>query len=112
MIRLVVCTAFAVATSALSVLALHQRNLLVDARRQYTTASVYQPYVSRSRSLWREKSRESESDIRRTRFPVSIKIGEEVCVELRLNRGSAGGSPVYCFEIDSKKLTRRFDDVE
>jgi hypothetical protein len=101
-----------VATITLFVIVLHQRSLLLNSRKQYTTASVYMPYVSRSYSLWSRKSHETRSDIQKTRFPVTMQVGNEVCVELRLYRGSAGGSPVYCYRAATQQLTRRFDDVE
>lgn len=75
-------------------------------------SSEYQEYVQRAIQLWSLKSGESKFIIHRYRFAKTIKLGNEVCVNLAIRPGSLGGEPTYCFDATSGKLTRQLDEVD
>jgi hypothetical protein len=70
---------------------------------------------------WSLKSGQSEADIRHHRRPRAMFIPTRnqadgiTCIELELERGSLGGSPVYCYQDDTgnrANLAAEYSDVE
>jgi len=73
---------------------------------------------------WSLKSAMSEEDVRREWSPRTMFIPTRnqgqgmLCIQLRLKPGSAGGSPVYCYQDDffkpkeTMKLVAEYSDVE
>lgn len=69
-------------------------------------------YVKKAVLLWRQKSGESDSDIKAGRFANVIELGKTICVQLNFSDFSLGGVPVYCFDRKTTRLIERYDDVE
>lgn len=90
----------------------YQHGLLSNLERRPSYAIEDMPFIDRAKNLWIQSSKEDEASILRYRYPVVIYMGNEICVELRLESGSVGGSPVYCFDIRSSKITRAINNVE
>jgi hypothetical protein len=68
-------------------------------------------FISRAEKLWTDTDGGIHQKAMRDRHPVVLTMGEEMCVGLQL-RGGLGGEPVYCFSRKTKRLTKRYDDVE
>jgi hypothetical protein len=108
-----IALATALAYSAVAtVIALNQRNTIQELEKNYTYFKGDQPYIDKAIQLWSERSKESKQIILDTRFPVTMVINRDVCVELRLFMGSIGGNPVYCFDETSRRLTKKMDVVD
>ena len=80
--------------------------------RQPAFFKTDQGFVDDAVEHWAKVARESPDKAMSDRYAVALHFPEEVCVELRLNLGSAGGSPVYCFDRQSRTVTRKFVSVE
>ena len=67
---------------------------------------------------WSLKSAEPEADARQSRSPRAMFIpirnqGDGLtCIELELQSGSVGGSPVYCYRNHTNELAAEYSDVE
>ena len=69
-------------------------------------------YIERAVDIWASKGNENKKTVMANRYAIVVRFPKEVCVQLRLNVGSVGGSPIYCFEKQSARLLRREDEVE
>ncbi|MCJ1960230.1 MULTISPECIES: hypothetical protein [Novosphingobium] len=67
---------------------------------------------------WARKTTASNAEILQHRKPRSMFIPTRnqgsgmLCIELELERGALGGSPVYCYENQTTKLVAEYSDVE
>lgn len=61
---------------------------------------------------WSEKSGETVDDIQQNRFPIGVSTGTRDCVQLKLNVGSVGGNPSYCYRAGTLELLEEHSDVE
>jgi len=91
---------------------LYQWQLVKKDRLQPRIRETDMKFVDESIKLLSATEKRSEKDVMRDRFPVAMNFPQEVCVELRLNAGIAGGSPIYCFDSETRRLTRKLDQVE
>ena len=74
-----------------------------------------QNIVSDATNRWSKKFSSTESFERDSAggVPIVISIFDERCVVFKLSHlGDVGGAPVYCYELNSDKLTRSKDNVE
>ena len=69
-------------------------------------------YVSRAATYWAMKNGMSPARAMEGRYPKVMYIADNVCVSLETEIGGAGEAPVYCFDAETKRLTRKEDNVE
>ena len=85
----------------------HEHNLRWEAERRVTFFPEDQPFIDRAIDLWAVQNNQPKSQILERRFPVVVPFRHETCVVLELKLFAAvGGDPIYCFDPDTKKLTR------
>ena len=95
-----------------AILSVIQRFKLNEIARKPSSWKTDQIYVNNAVTIWAGKTNASRDVVMNNRYPVTLHFQNEVCVELRLELGSAGGSPVYCFDRQSHKVMYTFDTVE
>lgn len=109
--KLIITLALAL-TVFLVVMLWWQHQQLVSARSRPSTYPTDQPFIARAVSIWAAKSKETPTRGLNNRYPVTVHLRTIVCVELRLQRGSVGGSPTYCFMEEGSQLIYKYDDLE
>lgn len=104
---------FAILTIIVSVgINIVQKNEIAKLKRQRSSTAFDQPFVTEAIRLWSEKTHSSPDTAMNERFSKVMYIDREVCVSLEIDLGGVGGVPVYCFDSDNQKLTKRIDNVE
>jgi len=61
---------------------------------------------------WGAKNHQSKADVLKAHYPKVIYFPTKNCIELELEWGWAGGSPIYCYKPDTKQLIEEYSDVE
>jgi len=89
----------------------YNKTAYLDQKQDFIVASD-QPYIARAVEAWARFTRQGRDTAMEDRHPVVVEFANELCVKLALDRGSAGGSPVYCFDKRTLALTRRHENVE
>jgi hypothetical protein len=79
--------------------------------RYLPVSAEERPIVDDAIRRWSKKTGGNEQDLR-GRIPIVIHLPQQRCVELRLLVPAVGGSPVYCYELKSDRLTVAADNVE
>jgi len=46
------------------------------------------------------------------RTPIVMSFPDQNCIQLKLDAGSLGGEPIYCYKGDSAELVKEYSDVE
>ena len=88
-------------------LLIYNYNLRYEAERRVTSYPEDQPLIDRALDLWSVENVQPRTQIPIERFPIVLEFRNETCVALKLKRlGAAGGTPIYCFDPKSQKLTR------
>ena len=87
-------------------LLIYNYNLRYDAERLKTFYPEDQPLIDRTLDLWAVENNQPRAQILTERFPIVVEFRHETCVALRLKIFAAGGTPIYCFDPASLKLTR------
>jgi hypothetical protein len=85
---------------------------LDELRRAVPATDLDRPFIERAAAYWGNKNGSSPKQAMRERYARVIYMGKETCVSLQIEIGGVGGVPVYCFDTETKQLTRKFDDVE
>lgn len=83
-----------------------------QSQRQPHHYDIDKPFINAAINLWAEHAREPRNEVMKDRYAKAVYFKNEVCISLSLKLGAVGGVPVYCFRADSKKLIRKYDDVE
>jgi hypothetical protein len=69
-------------------------------------------YIDRAFEYWSRKTNATIAQVRADRTGKVMYFPTEACVSLELEPGGVGGVPIYCFDLQNDRLTRRYDDVE
>ena len=76
------------------------------AERRVTAYPEDQPLIDRAVDLWSVENNQAREKILVERFPIVLEFRTETCVALKLQVMAAGGTPIYCFDPKTLKLTR------
>jgi hypothetical protein len=90
----------------------YNRHELSELVSKPTSLRTDAPYVDLALKLWAAKTHESPESSMEGKYPRAMHFPTEVCIELGMQTGGAGGAPIYCFDRKTHELTRKFDDVE
>ena len=85
--------------------ALMRQRLVVDF---HGSASQIDDAIAR----WGAKSHQSKADVIKSRYPKVTHFPTKNCIELGLEWGWAGGTPIYCYKQDTTQLIEEYSDVE
>jgi len=97
----------AVIVFALLGLLIYDYNRRYESERHVTYYPGDQPLIDRALDLWSVENNQPRDEILTYHFPVVVEFRNETCVALPIKAGAAiGGTPVYCFDPKSLKLTR------
>lgn len=102
------------------------RNAITSPAKSVADADLarLKPHVQDAFRRWSIKTQQSERSVRENREPRSMFIPTRnqgqgmVCIELAIEPGGVGGSPVYCYQEDfskpdgNVKLVAEYSDVE
>lgn len=77
-----------------------------EAERRVTYYPEDKPLIDRAISLWSVENNQPVDRIRAERFPIVLEFRTETCVALKLKVLAAGGTPIYCFDPKSRKVTQ------
>ncbi|WP_179043826.1 hypothetical protein [Sphingobium lactosutens] len=61
---------------------------------------------------WGAKNHQSQADVLKAHYPKVTYFPAKNCVELELEWGWAGGSPIYCYKPNTRQLIEEYSDVE
>jgi len=61
---------------------------------------------------WALVNHVSERQVEERHYPSVVHFPTKTCVELRLRKGIAGLSPVYCFEGKTDRIVERYTEGE
>lgn len=70
------------------------------------------PFVNRAFVKWAAKNGVSPARAMNGRYARVVRLEREVCVSLNMELGGVGGIPVYCFDVNTRALTRESDNIE
>lgn len=70
------------------------------------------PFINLAASEWAKKNGVAKEVAMKGRYAKVMHIGPSVCVSLNIELGGLGEAPVYCYISSSRKMIRRFDNVE
>lgn len=87
------------------VAALMRERLVVDF---HGSASQIDDAIAR----WGAKNHQSKPDVMKARYPKVTYFPTKNCIELELEWGWAGGTPIYCYKQDTRQLIEEYSDVE
>lgn len=84
----------------------HSRRYEAERRVTYWLPDD-QPFIDRALDLWAVENNQARDKILTFRFPIVLRFRTETCVALELKMyAAAGGTPIYCFDPKSLRLTR------
>jgi hypothetical protein len=83
---------------------------MLEARTSFTGDA--QTYVNRSMAEFALKQGLPVERLLGVYYATVMRIGDEVCVSLKLDPPSVGNWPVYCYSAVTAELSRKWDDVE
>ena len=79
-----------------------------ERERERPIRSLDEDYVARTIQIYAEEKSISAEQLMKLRFPVSMTINHETCVELRLKRSVLGRSFGACFSRATGQMSRTF----
>lgn len=82
-----------------------------DLRREFLITPHDAAVVRDAISRWTRKDNSSEAAMK-SRVPIVVYFPRQRCVVLWLRAPSVGGTPTYCYELQSDTLIEANDDVE
>lgn len=89
-----------------------QSKKLSEIKLKPASTEYDKPYIDAAAFYWAKKTHDHPNLAMRERYAKVMYIGGDVCVSLEIDLGGVGGVPVYCFDQTSRRLTRKYDDVE
>ncbi len=69
-----------------------------DSASETPYARNDQLIIRKSINKYAESTGQTETEAMRDRFPVVARGADDRCVNLRLSRGGAGLTPIYCYD--------------
>ena len=99
-------TTFAwIVAGALALLSLYLFGKLSEAERRKPYLASDAKAIEMAKRTFMAETGADRRSATKGRFPVVIRLGGIRCVALQVPRGSLGRTPVYCFDMDYRRVT-------
>ncbi len=87
---------------------LYLSNLVSEFEKKPLFHSGDENIIHSAVQYWASYERITHDGVMVNRFPVTMRLPDRRCVELRLTTDAAGGSPVFCFKKGTDQLISTF----
>jgi hypothetical protein len=84
----------------------------MDIRYQFQVTKFDRAIVDDAIGRWRATDPANATDAMRERVPLVIYLKDRRCVVLHLLVPNLGGTPAYCYRLDSEVLVEAYDTVQ